>query len=415
MFSILFTREFINAKQLSLKIDTALKVPGYFFLVIAIFLLASDYFAIPSKSIFTLLFINSQFATFIIIFAVWQTYRTAMKSTKLFFIAWVIFFVGLSISNLRTFGLISANNFTINSIQIFSAIEILLWSIAFINTFFEERKLIEDAQTQARTALKLLIETQMNHHDDLELKITERTHELEVSIEAEKTMRAKQLRFNAIISHELRNPLAIIDTHASLILREQSPPIDSLTSRINIIKLANRRILALFDKWLDNDRMSVMENRLVLSDVNIYALMDSIFTESKQLYPEHHFVLLTDNAQQQIIAAHHDWLEIVLKNLIDNACKYSEPQTKITLQCYQDKGHTCITVVDQGIGIAPEFHEQIYDEYYRVTESKKLYGLGLGLSLVKKVVDLHHARIELISALQQGTTFRIIFNNNQSN
>ena len=143
--------------------------------------------------------------------------------------------------------------------------------------------------------------------------------------------------------------------------------------------------------------------------------MDSIFTESKQLYPEHHFVLLTDNAQQQIIAAHHDWLEIVLKNLIDNACKYSEPQTKITLQCYQDKGHTCITVVDQGIGIAPEFHEQIYDEYYRVTESKKLYGLGLGLSLVKKVVDLHHARIELISALQQGTTFRIIFNNNQSN
>ena len=64
---------------------------------------------------------------------------------------------------------------------------------------------------------------------------------------------------------------------------------------------------------------------------------------------------------------------------------------------------------DQGIGIDPPFHSQLFNEYYRVNETTQQLGLGLGLSLVKKMVDLHHAKIEVESALNQGSTFRIIF------
>ena len=79
------------------------------------------------------------------------------------------------------------------------------------------------------------------------------------------------------------------------------------------------------------------------------------------------------------------------------------------MQCYQTHGHTCIAVSDQGIGIDPPFHSQLFNEYYRVNETTQQLGLGLGLSLVKKMVDLHHAKIEVESALNQGSTFRIIF------
>ena len=411
LFSILFTREFIHSKDLSQKTDAILTLIGFIYLVCAVLLLASNYFAIPSKPIFTLFLINAQLGAFIILFAIAQAYYAGLKSLKLFFLAWSIFSIGLTVSSLKTFGMIPVNDFTMNVLQISSAFEILLWSFAFINVFFEERKLKDLAQSQALAAQKLLIETQRNHQANLELKIKERTSELEEAIKNEQLMRAKQLHFNALISHELRNPLAIIDSQATLILKEQAPIEDSLANRIITIKSAIHRLLSLFDKWINNDRIGVMDKALVLTDVNIYAVIETLFNKAKTLYPNHQFELVTDHAHQQIIAAHQDWLEIVINNLLDNACKYSVPQSKITLQCYQTHGHTCIAVSDQGIGIDPPFHSQLFNEYYRVNETAQQLGLGLGLSLVKKIVDLHHAKIEVESALNQGSTFRIIFDN----
>ena len=409
LFSILFTREFIHSKNLSTKTDAFLKLIGFFYLLCAVLLLASNFFAIPSKPIFTVFLINSQLAAFIILFAITQAYRSGLTSLKLFFLAWSIFSLGLTVSNLKTFGMIPVNDFTMNVLQISSVFEIMLWSFAFINVFFEERKLKDAAQTQAIAAQKALIETQRNYQTDLEFKIKEKTRELEETIETEQLMRAKQLRFNALVSHELRNPLAIIESQATLILKEHAPTEDSLAKRITTIKSAIHRLLSLFDKWINHDRRGVMEQSLILSDVKIYPFIKTLFTKANALYPNHQFELMTDNANEQIIAVHQDWLEMVINNLIDNACKYSAPQSKIRLQCYQANGHTCIAVSDQGIGIDPAFHSQIFNEYYRVNETTQQFGLGLGLSLVKKIVDLHHAKIEVESTLNQGSTFRIIF------
>jgi two-component system, sensor histidine kinase LadS len=411
LFAILFTREFINPKNFSIKIDNVLKLMGLFYLIIALFLLASNYFPIPCNPIFTLLLIHLQLSAIVIIFSIWRAYVSGVKMSKLFFIAWIIFGLGVILSNLRSFGIIPPYNFTLNAIQKFSTLEFIIWSVALINTFFDEKKLKEEATSNLISAKRLLIETQKNAQVLLESKVKERTRALEVAIENEKLIRAKHMRFGAIISHEFRNPLAIIGSQTTLILKEQAPAPDSLTKRITTISSATNRLLSLFDKWIKNDRVSMLHNELDLSELKVYDLIEALFNKCKDLYPEHQFELSIDKANEQSINAHQDWLEMVIFNLVDNACKYSDPHTKIILQCFQENGHTCIAVVDHGIGIAPQFHDQIFNEYFRVKAEDNTFGLGLGLSLVKKIVDLHHATIDFISTPNQGSTFRICFNN----
>jgi signal transduction histidine kinase len=323
--------------------------------------------------------------------------------------------LGATLSNLRVFSLIPSNDLTVNSVQIFSAIEILLWSIALINTFFEERKLKDEAVKIALSAKELLIENQKNTQDYLEREVRKRTQELQDAIAKEKSIRVKHMRFGAMISHEFRNPLAIIDAQTTMILKEQLPEKQSLSRRVSTITAASNRLHRLFDKWIKNDQINMLHEEIDLAKLDIYDLIESIFNKCKGLYPEHEFVLNCDKKNKHMISANQDWLEMAITNLVDNACKYSKQQSQIRIECIQENSNTVISVIDHGIGIAPEFHGKIFNEYYRVNSNGATAGIGLGLSLVKKIVELHHASVDFVSSPGKGTTFRITFKNLSSN
>ena len=411
LFANFFSREFIHTKQFSIKIDNALKWLGFIFIVMAILLLLTIYLPIPSQPIFAVFPIFTLLSTLIIVYAIWRTYVLGAKTPKLFTAAWLMLLMGATLSNLRAFGVIPANDLTVHAVQIFSAIEILLWSIALINTFFEERKLKNEAVHEALSTHELLIENQKNTQDNLEREVAKRTHELNEAIAKEKAIRVKHMRFGAMISHEFRNPLAIIDSHATLILKEQSPASEALVKRIKTITTASNRLHTLFDKWIKNDHISMLHEHIHLANLNIYDLVEALFNKCKDMYPEHEFILQTDKKKKLMIEANQDWIEMAILNLVDNACKYSKPHTQITIQCLQENGQTCVAIIDNGIGIKPEFHDKIFTEYYRVNATGATSGIGLGLALVKKIVELHHATIDFVSIPKKGSTFRISFNN----
>jgi len=100
-------------------------------------------------------------------------------------------------------------------------------------------------------------------------------------------------------------------------------------------------------------------------------------------------------------------LKIALKNIIDNACKYSEKEVDITLR--QEDRHLVLEVKDQGIGIPPEEIEHIFQSFYRGSNTHDYAGQGIGLSLTQKIISAYNARLEISSEIEKGTKVRVIF------
>ena len=102
-------------------------------------------------------------------------------------------------------------------------------------------------------------------------------------------------------------------------------------------------------------------------------------------------------------------MDIALVNLLDNACKYSAVGSPITIATERKLGFIGISVIDHGIGIAPEHRELVFEENFRIPTENGAQGSGLGLPLVKNIVNNHGGHIELHSLIGRGSTFTMWF------
>jgi signal transduction histidine kinase len=109
------------------------------------------------------------------------------------------------------------------------------------------------------------------------------------------------------------------------------------------------------------------------------------------------------------IQADHDAIVAVLVNLLDNACKYSTENKQVSLKVFPDTDSVCFAVADNGIGLARRHLRKIFDRFYQVDSSlaRKAEGCGLGLSIVKFIVDAHKGKITVESKPGQGSTFTV--------
>ena len=126
----------------------------------------------------------------------------------------------------------------------------------------------------------------------------------------------------------------------------------------------------------------------------------------KQIEMVHH---LDDVAQESLIMADQALLTRALFNLLENAIKYSGPGTRIIVQVNCAEGWLICEIIDQGKGIAAEELPELFSQYRRLSSAQGIDGVGLGLSMVKAVMDRHGAMIECQSMVGQGTRFRLHF------
>ena len=210
------------------------------------------------------------------------------------------------------------------------------------------------------------------------------------------------------VSHELRTPLTIISGYIQSILRRSDNLSDMQTEALTTAASEADRTVQLLQDLLDLARLDSGRMKFQIENVLLNDLIQEVVGMAQQY--SNRKIKLEVNRDLVAIKADNHRLKQVLLNLIDNAVKYSEPKTPITVKLTQEKGRAMIQVCDRGFGISLQQQGRIFERFYRVDEARnRAGGTGLGLSIVKTLVEGMGGSISLRSELNQGSTFTIAF------
>jgi two-component system sensor histidine kinase TctE len=216
-----------------------------------------------------------------------------------------------------------------------------------------------------------------------------------------------QQRFIADASHQLRTPLAGLQTQAEMALRERDP--EAVRNALEHIRASTVRLSHLIHQLLSLARVEPGSGRyLGLETLELAALAREVTSEwvaaalAKQI--DLGFAATTDSI---MVSGDPILLREMLSNLIDNAIQYTPSGGEVTVSIVQQQDGALLVVEDNGIGIPPAEREQVFERFHRVSDSDGI-GCGLGLAIVREIVHAHNAKITLNAGPEgQGTRVEV--------
>lgn len=210
--------------------------------------------------------------------------------------------------------------------------------------------------------------------------------------------------FIANVSHEIKTPLAIIQNYVKALQNNQLDQ-ETKNNYIIIIQNATQKLNNLVTNIL---KLNKLENQKLSLELKTFNLSDSIINQILQyetLIDEKNINLECDIDENIYIVSEESYLEIIWNNLLSNAIKFTNNNGNITISLYKEKNNIIFKIKDDGCGIDSETGKHIFDKFYQGETSHTKEGNGLGLALVKKVVDTLGGEIKIISEKNKGTEF----------
>ena len=210
--------------------------------------------------------------------------------------------------------------------------------------------------------------------------------------------------FSANVSHELKTPLTSINGYGMA-------KGDDVSKFASIIKREGERLLNLIDDIIKLSRIEDGSNENKLEAINLYTLgKDTI--KSLEILAQEKDIDLGIKGRNLFMIGNKGMLQDLLYNLLENSIKYTNQGGLVKLIIDEDKPNIIIKVVDTGIGIPPEHQDRIFERFYIAdkSRSKKTESTGLGLSIVKHIVEYHKGKIDLRSEVGKGTEITVTFN-----
>ena len=237
----------------------------------------------------------------------------------------------------------------------------------------------------------------------LETKVRERTVELE---------KADHLRslFLSHVSHELRTPLTAIKGFLENLLSGLGGPLTQKQESVLLRVVANAdRLIRMISDLLDQSRIETGKLELLPSDVDLGKCVAEVVDQLRPLATAKHQQVTVEKAEPNLmVRADEDRVVQILTNLLHNAIKYAPEEGVVSIQVKLDRPQFAgVVVKDTGPGIPQEAVPKIFDPFFRVSKEgrERSKGIGLGLSIVKTLVDLHGGEISVRSELGKGTEF----------
>lgn len=253
------------------------------------------------------------------------------------------------------------------------------------------------------------------HNELLESLVMERTQELRRAMEAaEKANRAKS-SFLANMSHELRTPMHAILSFVSFAEEKvaalaEGEPEQSLHRYLDRIKTSSTRLLNLLNALLD---LSKLEAGAVTGQISYNLISDLADAQVKELAPlfmNREIALeVKDYSEGALVRCDGEEIGRVIRNLLENALKYSQSNTQVTLTLSVDCDSVRIEVADQGVGIPEDELVEVFEKFSQSTRTDKgAGGVGLGLAICKEIIDKHKGQIGVFNNPEAGCTFFLL-------
>ncbi len=214
-----------------------------------------------------------------------------------------------------------------------------------------------------------------------------------------------QTDFIANVSHELKTPLTVIQNYGTLL---QQPDL-SEKDRLRYAKAASdaaRRLSELITNIL---KLSKIENQQIYSTAEDYELNEQLcacLLRFETVWEDKNITIETA-IDEVHIHADPELLSIVWNNLFSNALKFTEKDGTVRVTLREDCGTAIVTVSDTGCGISPQVGKRIFDKFYQADTSHRASGNGLGLALVRRVINIMNGEISVQSEVGKGSTFTV--------
>lgn len=212
--------------------------------------------------------------------------------------------------------------------------------------------------------------------------------------------------FVSNVSHELKTPLSVIQNYAIML---QSPDLadEQRAEYSDAVKTAATGLSDLISNIL---KLSKLENQQIFPDTSRFNLGEQLcecMLSYEQLWESKALEIETDIDEDVYINADKELMTLVWNNLFSNAVKFTEPNGKITVRLKAHKEYCLAQISDTGCGISPETGAHIFEKFYQGDTSHSSQGNGLGLALVKRVIDITGGEIHVESEVGKGSTFTV--------
>lgn len=405
-FLMLFSGSFLQEKHRRSWPGPAWQFMAGLLVLIALLLGLSLYLPLPVQQLHMALMLSAVAGIVLLVSGLLRAWRHRRTDLRIFTLAWAMLSVGIFVAIGRAFDWLPTNPWTSYSLQISSVFEMLLLALALADLLRTERHQREQAQLREMDARQHLLENLQTANERLELTVQQRTEQLQSTLQHEKEMLVQYRRFGAMISHEFRNPLSIINSQLSLMRKEHECGELLLDKRLSVLDSATRRLVLMFDKWLQSDRLNH-----ALEDIDPHPIPLTEWLEHFVQTNVHSMngcpLELRWQARVPQLVGDEYLLDIALGNLVDNARKYAGREAPVVIETRVKPGFVGLAVIDQGPGIAPEHQQAVFGEYFRISPQSGASGMGLGLSIVRRIAEKHGGQLELDSVVGQGCCFSL--------
>ncbi len=238
-----------------------------------------------------------------------------------------------------------------------------------------------------------------------------RAKEMKVALDKERELSALQREFISMASHEFRTPLAIIDVAVQKQTRrakkDQLTP-DGTMQAMGKVRNAVQRMTRLMESTLVAARMEAGKIQINIEACDVGKILKDICTLQDEVSDRHN-ITLNATALPEMIQADSAALGQVISNIIANAVKYAPDSPDIEVNAHADEDKVTISVTDYGLGIDAEDSKKIGERFFRAKTSTGIAGTGIGLHLVKSLVEEHEGTFSVESELGKGSTFTVTF------
>lgn len=234
-------------------------------------------------------------------------------------------------------------------------------------------------------------------------QIAEEINQMAAELSSVETLRTD---FIANVSHEMKTPLAVIQNYGTLLQAQNL----SEEKRIEYAKGVNDASHRLAEMMTNILKLNRLENQQIFPETTVFDLGEQLcecLLQFENIWEKKNIEIYTDIEQDVRVEADAELLSLVWNNLLSNAFKFTDEGGSVSVSLATTNHHAIIKVSDSGCGMSAEVGAHIFEKFYQGDRSHSMQGNGLGLALVKRVIDIMHGEISVESTVGEGTVFTV--------